>query len=159
MDRLRFHDSKSLKLTNVLKYKIMDDNENVDLHVIIEQMKSYIRAKGAMQIGPLIQYAKMSIGDKNELEFEVIMMLQCSNYIHNVEHPYYMEAILRIPNALYCRYTGPESTLKYAYDKINVEAFEKNIAMENCNYTIFVDKNVEEDIIVADVFVPRAENT
>lgn len=85
------------------------------------------------------------------------MMLQCNNFIHSVEPPYSMESVIRVPNAMYCRYTGPESKLGLAYDKINIEAFEQDIELADCNYTIFVDSNPEEDLMVADVFVPRAD--
>ena len=157
MDKLRFHTNKILKLTNVLKHKIFLDDEYFDLSVLIEQMQSYIRTKGAIQIGPLIQYTRTFMNESNELDVEIVMMLQCNNYIHNVEQPYSMESVIRVPNALYCRYTGPENSLKFAYDKINVEAFEQDIKLADCNYTIFLDNNQEEDITIADVFVPRAE--
>ena len=158
MNKLQFYNNKVLKLTNVLKYKVLLDDESFDLNVAIEQMQSYIRAKGAMQIGPLIQYTRTFINGNNELDMEIVMMLQCNNYIHSVEQPYSMESVIRVPNALYCRYTGPETSLKFAYDKINVEAFEQDIKLADCNYTIFLDNNQEEDITIADVFVPRAEN-
>lgn len=158
MRKLQFHENKVLKLTNVLSYKVFLNDDRIDFKVVIEQMQSYIKVKGAMQIGPLIQQTKTFVGDNDEVEVEVIIMLQCNNFIHNVEHPYSMESMLKVSNALYCRYTGPESALKFAYDKINVEAFENDINMGNCNYTIFVDRNVEDDILIADVFVPRAED-
>lgn len=157
MSSLQFHNNKILKLTNVLKYKILLDDESFDLNVAIEQMQSYIRAKGALQVGPLIQYTRAFVNEHQEMDMEIVMMLQCNNYIHSVEQPYSMEAVIRVPDALYCRYTGPESTLKFAYDKINVEAFEQDIKLADCNYTIFLDNNQEEDITIADVFVPRAE--
>lgn len=156
MSKLQFHENKVLKLTNILKYKILLE-EGFDFNVAIEQMQSYIRTKGAMQIGPLIQYTRAFLNDNNEMDMEIVMMLQCNNYIHSVESPYSMESVIRVPNALYCRYTGPETSLKFAYDKINVEAFEQDIKLADCNYTIFLDNNQEEDITIADVFVPRAE--
>lgn len=55
MNKLQFHNNKVLKLTNVLKYKILIDEESFDLNVAIEQMQSYIKIKGAMQVGLLIQ--------------------------------------------------------------------------------------------------------
>lgn len=157
MGKLNFNENKTLKLTNVLKYKILKDEEDFNPNVAIEQMQSYIRAKGAIQVGPLIQYTKTYVNENNELDMEIIIMLQCNNFIHNVEQPYAMESVVRVSDALYCRYTGPEKSLKYAYDKINLEAFEKDIKMANYNYTIFVDSNQEEDIMVADVFIPIAE--
>ncbi len=157
MNKLQYYNNKVLKLTNVLKYKILLDDESFDFNVSIEQMQSYIRTKGAMQIGPLIQYTRTFMNENNELDMEIVMMLQCNNYIHSVEPPYSMESVIRVPNALYCRYTGPETSLKFAYDKINVEAFEQDIKLADYNYTIFLDNNEEEGITIADVFVPRAE--
>lgn len=155
MNKLQYRENKTLKLSNVLKYKILLDDKDFDFFAAIEQMQSYIKTKGAMQIGPLIQYTKTSMSENNTVDVEIIMMLQCNNYIHNVEQPYSMESVIRVPEAMYCRYTGPETLLKYAYDKIHLEAFEQDIPLEDYNYTIFVDNNEEEDYMTADVFVPR----
>lgn len=157
MEKLKFSSSKTLKLTNVLRYKVLLQDENLELQTVIEQMQSYIRIKGARQIGPLIQYTKVFL-EGAECRFEMDMMLQCDKFLHNVEQPYTMDSVIRVPDALYCRYTGSENTLKFAYDKINVEAFENDIKLGDCNYTIFVDKNVEDDTLIADVFVPKAES-
>ncbi len=158
MDKIRFHENKILKLTNVLKYELLFSDEKFDFNVAIRQMQSYIQAKGAMPVGPLIQYTKTYMNENEQLDMKIVMMLQCNHFIHNVEAPYSMDSIIRVPNALYCRYYGPENMLKFAYDKINLEAFEKDIDLETSNYTIFVERNVEEEILLADVFVPRAES-
>ena len=156
MGKLQFSENKTLKLTNVLKYNMLINEEDFDFNVAIMQMQSYIKTKGAMQVGPLIQYTRTFLNENNELDMEIVMMLQCNNFIHSVEHPYSMEAVIRVPDAMYCRYTGAENTLKFAYDKINLEAFENDIKLGECSYTIFVDKNEEEDIMIADVFIPKA---
>lgn len=157
MKKLQFHENKVLKLTNVLEYKILLDADKLDFNIAVEQMQSYIRTKGIMQIGPLIQYTRTCINSDNELEVELVLMLQCSDFIHNVEAPFSMKDVIRVPNALYCRYTGPDSCLKFAYDKINLEAFENDIVTENCNYTVFLKNDIHDDVIIADVFVPRAD--
>lgn len=157
MNKLQFHNNKVLKLTNVLKYKILIDEESFDLNVAIEQMQSYIKIKGAMQIGPLIQYTRTFINDAGKLDMEIIMMLQCNNYINNVEQPYAMESVVRVPNAMYCRYNGPEEKLKFAYDKIQLEAFENDIPLKGDSYTIFVDRDEENETITADVFMERSD--
>lgn len=158
MSKLQFNNNKTLKLVNVLKYKLLIDQEDFNFEATINQMQTYIKSKGAMQIGPLIQYTRTYVNEAGELDMELIMMLQCNNHIHNVEAPYSMEPIIRVPNAMYCRYNGPENTLKFAYDKINLEAFENDIELSNCSYTIFVNNNEEEETIMADVFIPRADN-
>lgn len=85
------------------------------------------------------------------------MMLQCNNYINNVEQPYAMESVVRVPNAMYCRYNGPEEKLKFAYDKIQLEAFENDIPLKGDSYTIFVDRDEENETITADVFMERLD--
>lgn len=156
MSKLQFSESKTLKLTNVLKYKILINEKGIDFNVAIEQMRSYIKTKGTMQIGPLIQYTRTFLNENNALEMEVVMMLQCNNFIHSVEQPYSMDPVIRVSDAMYCHYRGPQMTLKFAYDKIQLEAFELNIKQSEYCYTIFVDNNEEEGIMVADVFVPKA---
>lgn len=155
MEKVQFSSNKTLKLTNVLKYKIDLTDEDNRIDTRLEQMQSYIRTKGALQVGPLIQYVNSYINEKGEMDVEMIFMLQCNHYIHNVEHPYQMEEVLRVPDCMYVRYIGAEQTLKFAYDKINLAAFEEDIPLVGDSYTIYVNQNEEEDTIVADVFMPK----
>ncbi len=155
MGKLQFNTSKILKLQNVLKSKIDLENQDMDLAVLVEKMQSYIKVKGAVQIGPLIQQTRTFVNEEEELDMEIILMLQCNHFINSVEKPYSMESVLRVTDCMYCRYMGPEEQLKIAYDKINVEAFENDIELEGESYTVFEDENEEEGTIVADVFVPK----
>lgn len=155
MGKLQFNTSKTIKLQNVLTGKIDLENQDMDFAIIVEKMQSYIKVKGAMQIGPLIQHTRTFVNDDEEIDMEIILMLQCNNFIHSVEKPYTMESVVRVPDCMYCRYMGPEEQLKIAYDKINVEAFENDIELEGESYTVFVDENEEEGTITADVFMPK----
>lgn len=157
MNRLITSRSKTLKLTNVLKYKCPIQSEDFDFNIGVEQMQSVIKTKGGVQVGPLIQYTRTFVNESNELDMDFIVMLQCNNYIHSVEQPYTMESVLRIPNCMYCRYIGPEDKLKFAYDKIQLEAFENDIPLKGDSYTIFVDRDEENETITADVFMERAD--
>lgn len=157
MNRLITSQSKTLKLTNVLKYKCPIQREDFDFNIGVEQMQSFIRSKGAMQIGPLIQYTSSYLNEAGEVDIDIRLLLQCNNYIHSVEQPYTMESVLRIPNCMYCRYIGPEDKLKFAYDKIQLEAFENDIPLKGDSYTIFVNRDEENETITADVFMERAD--
>lgn len=157
MPKLQFNQNKVLKLQNVLIVEFDLKNVNVEYDLLIEKMQSYIKVKGAVQIGPLIQHTKPFVNDNEELDMEINLMLQCNNYIHSVEKPYSIESIIRVSDCMYCRYVGPEEKLKFAYDKINLEAFENDIELTGESYTVFVDQNEEEGTIVADVFMPRQE--
>ncbi len=155
MEKLQLKANKILKLTNVLCGKCNMDADDSSLDVQLEQMQSYIRVKGAAQIGPLIQYIEPKVNEQGELEVEMSFLLQCSQPIYNVETPYKMQPVLRVPNCIYCRYTGPEEALKYAYDKINLYAFENDIRLKGGSNTIFVDQNEEEGTMTADVFMEK----
>lgn len=108
MATMTINQNKVLKLQNVLIDKINLEEEEMDYNLVVEKMQSYIKVKGAVQIGPLIQHSKTFVNDAEELGVEINFLLQCNNYIHNVEKPYRMESVLRIPNCMYCRYIGPE---------------------------------------------------
>ncbi len=86
----------------------------------------------------MIQNTKV-FQDGEELNMEICILLQCNNYIYSVDKPYVMEPVIRISNCMYCRYIGPEEKLKFAYDKINLEAFENDIELTGESYTVFVD--------------------
>lgn len=158
MSKLQVNSNKTLKLKNALINKVDFNDEKTDINLLVEKMQSYIRVKGALQIGPLIQSTKTFINETEELDVEVNLLLQCNNFIHNVEKPYRMESIIRVQNCMYCHYIGPEEKLKFAYDKINLEAFENDIELTGESYTVFVDQNEEEGTIVADVFMTKAKD-
>lgn len=155
MNKLITNKQKTLKLSNVLimRCRLQED----DFDISIEQMQSFIRTKGAVQIGPLIQYMNSYINEAGEMEIDIRLMLQCNNHIHSVEQPYTMESMIRIPNCMYCRYIGPEDKLSFAYQKIQLEAFENDILLKGDSYTIFVDRDEENETITADVFMERAD--
>lgn len=155
MSVIKISNTKILKLTNVITQEI-DIIENFDFITKVTQIENYIKSKGATPIGPLIQKTLYHINDEGQLEIKVYLMRQANNFIHNVEPPYTMESVLRVKNCMYARYTGPEEKLKFAYDKINLTAFEEDIELSNESYTIFVDK--QDDNIIADVFVEKKVN-
>ncbi len=43
------------------------------------------------------------------------------------------------------------------YDKIQLEAFENDIPLKGDSYTIFVDRDEENETITADVFMERTD--
>lgn len=155
MKKIQLAFSKTIRLQNVLIYELNFEKEK-NISICINQMRNYIMTKGMQQIGPLIQFTKTFIDNNSELDMEVYLMLQSSSYIHSVEKPYRMESLVRIQDCMYCRYVGPEEKLKYAYDKINIEAFENDIDLTGESYTVFVDSNEEDGTIIADVFMPKA---
>ena len=152
MGKIELSTNKSLKLMNVLSLEI-ELNQDFDLGTTVVKMDNYLKSKGAMPIGPLIQRTVYSINENQQLEIHAYLMRQTNNFIHNIEAPYKMEPVIRIRNCMYAHYVGPEEKLELAYDKINVTAFEEDITVANENYTIFIEK--QDDNIVADIFVEK----
>ena len=157
MSKIQFSESKTIKLQNVLTRALELEDEEVDFNLLINKMQSYIKVKGTTQVGPLIQYIRAFSNENEELDMEIIFMLQCNTFVHSIEKPYRMESIIRVPNCMYCRYIGPEDKLSFAYQKIQLEAFENDIPLKGDSYTVFVDRNEEDETITADVFMERAD--
>lgn len=155
MGKIIISDNKHLKLTNALEVPIDIYDEKSNPEIVMEKIQAYIRVKGTQQVGPLIQYMFLDKG-KNEKESILIkFIVQTATFIHSVEKPYQIKSVIRVPDCMYCRYMGPEDKLKFAYDKINLEAFENDIELTGESYTVFVEQNEEEGTIVADVFMPK----
>lgn len=155
MNKIELSYNKTLKLTNVLICEFELTGSSSFEHTVI-QMENYIKSKGYMPIGPLIQNSSCTINEEGQVEMKAYLMRQANSFINHIDSPYKFESILKVKNCIYARYTGPSEKLKFAYDKINVAAFEDNIELSNENYTIFVDQ--QEDDLVADVFVERKSN-
>lgn len=157
MNSIVVTNNKTLKLLNIF-VTVFEMQETKDLIKSIVKMDAYINTKKAQPIGPLIHYFNPIIDDKNEVHVKNKLMRQMTTYIDNIDPPYKMESKIRVPNCMYCRYTGPEDKLKFAYDKILLTAFEEDIPLKGDSYTIFVDRDEENETIIADVFMERADN-
>lgn len=155
MSKLQYNPNKILKISNVL-ILLLEDSEISELSTVVQQIENYIKSKGSQPIGPLIQYTSTKVNEQGELDLVIKLMRQSSNFINNVEPPYQMKSVLRIKDCMYVRYTGPESKLKFAYDKINLIAFEEDIELKGDSYTVFV--NQVDDNIIADVFMEKVKD-
>ena len=154
MNRIELNHNKTLKLTNAVIYDLGEDDFD-KLNLIVEKMENHIKTMGYIPVGPLIQYSGTRINENGELDIIVKLIRQSSGFINHVEEPYKCESVMRIKNCMYVRYTGPENMLKFAYDKINLTAFEEDIKLKGDSYTVFV--NQVDDDIIADVFMERAD--
>lgn len=152
MGKIDISHNKSLKLTNVVIVSV-EAESLVDYNRVVEGINNYIKSKGASPIGPLIQKTEYNINEEGQIDIHVYLMRQANTYIHSMEAPYRIKSLIRVPDCMYARYVGPEEKMSLAYNKINIVAFEEDIALSNENYTILVDR--QEDDIVADVFIRK----
>ena len=156
MSKLKVHFNKSLKLSNVLVRRLTNEQEIIEFNQIVQNMENYIKVKGAIPVGPLIQHTSSTINESGEIGIVMEIMMQSNNFLHNIEQPYNIKSIIKVKNCLYVRFRGSESKLNFAYDKIGVTAYEEDIELKGNSYTIFVDQ--QDDNIVADVFMERTDN-
>jgi hypothetical protein len=154
-NKLQTNYNKTLMLTNVLMLSIKaEDLQNFARTV--ELMQNYIKSKGALLLGPLVQYSSIQYYNDGAADIKINLLQQTNIFIYEVEPPYSMESIIRVPDCLYVRYTGSEERLQFAYDKLNLIAFEEDISLVGDNYTVFLDKN--DDILTADVFMEKRKD-
>lgn len=151
-EKLKVNLNKSLKLTNVIM-KTLDKKELEEFVNEVIKLENYIKSKGAKPIGPLIQYTNGYVNENGVIDIKVNILRQTTNYIHNVESPYRTESLINVKNCLYVRYNGDENKIKYAYDKLNLLAFEEDIILKGDSYTVFVAQN--DDNLIADVFMEK----
>lgn len=155
MNKFQVSYNKTLKLQNVIIIEGLFDDEKIFSKNVL-MMENYIKTKGGMPVGPLIQYMRPRLTEGGEINLEIKLLRQSTTFIKNVEKSYSMESIIRIPNCLYLRYHGSEEKLQFAYQKLNLIAFEEDIELKGDSYTVFV--NTQDGIITADIFMERADN-
>lgn len=155
MPKLEVSYNKTLKLTNACIVQIMSE-EFEEMYTAAERMDNYIKSKGALPIGPLVQYSDTTVNEEGELDIVIKFIRQANNYINHLEPPYTMESVLRIKDCMYVRYSGDESKMKFAYDKINLTAYEEDIKLKGGSYTVFVDGD-DDGNVTADVFMEKED--
>lgn len=142
--------NRTLKLSNVISVSL-NENTTVQPEVVIRQMEDYIKSKGAMPVGPVVQQVCVYMSD-DKLKTEVRILRQSNIFINHIEYPYLIESVHRVKQCIFAHYIGPEEKIGVACDKINVAAFENDIELKGSTYTVFLDRR-ENDDIVADVFM------
>lgn len=150
VEKISIRENKTLKLTNVL-VRELSENEIIDIDKINYMMDSYIKAKGNLPIGPMINYSNLEVDENGQAKINIKIMVQLKNPIYNVEAPYEIKKELKISNCLFARFNEKEENIQFAYQKLGVYAFENDIKLKGDSYTVFVKK--EEENIVADIFM------
>lgn len=150
MREIPVSENKTLKLTNVLSRTIRPE-EMQNLALIVTQMQNYIKSKGAMPIGPLIQYMSMEKDADGNTQPVIRLLNQANQLIPRLDPQYHMDAVLRVRNCLYGHFAGPSEKMSLVYNKMNVIAYEQDIKLTGANYTIYVKQDGDE--VVTDVFM------
>ena len=152
MEKIKVYERKVLKLTNVL-IKEIELIGNADFSLDVIGMENYIKSKGTIPIGPLVQKMIIKNDKRDNPNIRLFLLRQCKDYIQNIDKSYEMESVLRITDCLYARFCDEESKVKYAYDKLAIFAYENDINLTNETYTVFVTQ--EDDKLTADIFMEK----
>lgn len=161
--------NKSLRLENVLVNCILniagigdenteeqdDSDQPFSLELEIQKMENEIRVKGASAVGPLIQYSGTD-SECEDLQMRISLMIQADRFINKINYPYKMESVIQLKNCYYTRFIGLEEDINYAYQKIEVVAYEDDVVLKGNSYTIFLESNVD-GTITADIFMERKD--
>lgn len=154
MAKLSVAYNKTLKLSNVVVTEVPFENFQ-EIGISIEQLENYIKSKGCRPIGPHIQYMRMQAAAGDISEITIKILRQVNGHIGYTEKPYTFIPEVKIKNCLYIRYDGPEENSKFAYDKINLVAFEEDIPLKGESYTIFLEG--ADGNVITDIFMERAD--
>lgn len=151
MEKIPISLNKTLKLKNACIYRVVDEDlENIER--TIYQLDNYIRSKGALPVGPIVQCVQVLMRKESPI-VELQLIRQVNTYIEDVEPPYAMQETLCCPNCIFCRFTGESCDLHYAYEKINAVSYEENLALTGKRYTVFIEKSESE--FAADIFAEK----
>lgn len=142
--------NKTLKLENVLILNI-EKNDVSSISKYIIQMENDMKLKGVKPIGPYIQYVNPKLLSNGEVGTEVKLIRQSSGFVEVDKKVYSSLPKLRVENCLFLRYIGPEDEINYAYQKINLFAFEENVKLKGDCYTVITNKS--EGSMSADIFM------
>lgn len=153
MPKLTVDYNKTLKLTNVITIEL--PLGDIDSFVILTQMENYIKSKGFQIVGPPIQYTNIAEDNTGKMGFIIKLMRQANGFIHDIEKPYKIASILKVPNCLYTRYCGVSEKMSFAYNKLTLTAFEYDIPLKGDSYTAFL--NETDDNVIVDIFMEKAD--
>ena len=156
MRKITFSLDKSMRLNNVIGFEAQVDNPKFDMEMMLLKMQSYVKTRGTNQVGPLVQHMRLNATEQGTIRVQEEFLFQCSDFISNPEPPFYSKESIAVRNAMYSRFVGPQEKLKFAFDKIYLEAFEDDIELNGENYVVFVN-NDDPDHRMIDVFVPKRE--
>lgn len=150
IEKITVRENKVLKLKNVLIREIEEKEFNA-IDKAAYMMDSYVKSKGNSTLGPMINYSSTSIDENGQVKIILKLMIQLKSPIHNVETPYKLENGIRVTNCLLARFCEKEENLQFAYSKLQLYAFEKDIKLKGDSYTVFVDN--KDNRMTADVFM------
>lgn len=110
VEKISIRENKTLKLTNVL-IRELSENEIIDIGKINYMIDSYIKSKGNLPIGPMINYSNLEVDENGQAKINIKIMVQLKNPIYNVEAPYEIKKELRISNCLFARFNEKEENI------------------------------------------------
>lgn len=99
---------KTLCLTNVVSYKLDVHQEGAfdNISLVVNRMLDFINVHGTINIGPVIQYNNYVCTENGNSEMNVELLIQCKDYIRNVDRPYEISPKIKVNDCYMCHYVG-----------------------------------------------------
>lgn len=149
MKNIIIKEKKTLKLDNVIERRLNEEDlKTISPDKIITLLNTQLMSKGAKPVGPLINHTKAE-GGHNYISF----ILQADRQV-NVDSPYQFKSQQTIKNCLFARFEGLEFNIDYAYQKLNVYAYENNIELKPESYSVVTSPVDKKGEISVDIFMP-----
>jgi hypothetical protein len=144
-------EGKTLKLTNVLSLHLtFEEFRKGSVDKKVKLFHSHILNKGGKPKGPLINHNRHPRDGMRRISF-----LQQVHERFPTHPPYTFDEEIIVKNCLYTRFEGKSYDVDFAYQKLNLYAFEEEITVADESYSVFLkgDPNQGEKVVV-DIFLP-----
>lgn len=149
MPKIEVVENKTLKLGNVLGRKMnIEEFKKIPPEKIITLLRTHLLSKGAPPRGPLISHNTMQEGN-NFISF----MMQANKAV-KAENPYYFMEEIIINNCLFTRFKGKEHDVDFAFQKMNIYAYENDILLKTESYSVYLNEKQERNEVIVDIFMP-----
>ena len=158
MAKLQLRENEVLRLYNVLSHEIRFDGQSMQ-NSMAHLIACWINNAGNEPVGPLISYSSKMTGleDNGEPIVKTKVMMQLRDKLVSSEQPYDFTEEIVVEDCIFVRFQDKAENLPYAYSKISLLAYEKDIRLNGDSYTVFISGK-DAGNIVADIFMPVADN-
>lgn len=151
MTKLDVKDNKKLVLKQVICKKLQNAKvEDIDQE--IDKFHQHLQLLKAQIFGPLIvKSCGTAIHDDGTITTDFEFYVQANN-AQQYSNMYDIYETIAIPHCLYVRFEDSPDYLQYAYSKLEIHLYEKDIQTDGTIYTVYVDSSPEKMIV--DIFRP-----
>lgn len=148
MDEILMATGKNVTFRNVLS-RVLELEKAEGIERSARMFEAYIRREGLEPYGPLIIRNTSRSSGRDDVQYSE-MLVQLRDAPVSVADPYRFTERIRLEGCLMARYSGPMDSMRMAFSKAQVYAFENSLDLGSVTYTVLVQNNGGS--ISADIF-------